>query len=175
MAENMSYIIQQVLQIIIIPPLPPSHRHLLLRILMLGHGTQQLLELVFGHLPRQLARLRQRDQPVFDARGARLFHESYPTQAVGGLRGQDLREQRGAHFGFAVALLLRFFVLGGAWVAGRAALLAELGQPGFADLSGRESASVGSEMLGRKKTRLFQIIVGHFWSLLSSSARLCRV
>jgi hypothetical protein len=158
-----SYIIQQVLQIIIIPSLPPRHGNLLLRILVLGHSTQQLLQLFFGHLVGQLSGPCQSDQAILDARGTRLFHESYTTQAVGGLGGQDLREQRGAHFGFAIALFLSFVVLGGAWIAtaATATLLAELGQSGFADLCTCRLVSRRFERVGRK-TYLFQIIVGHF-------------
>lgn len=89
--------IQQII-ILIIPPLPSTDHNLLL-LLILSHGGQEFLQLSLGDLLPQLARPRQRDQPVLDVGRARLLDESDAAQSVRGLGVQDLVQDRLAGFG----------------------------------------------------------------------------
>ena len=133
-----SILIQQIIQIIVIPALPPGDRNPLLLLLVLGNGTKQLLEALLGHLVLQLAGAGERDQPVLDAGGALLLHQLDAAQPLGRLRRQDLRQQRLPQLRVAVALLLRVVAARSAAAAAAAAaaalLLPELLEPGAADL-----------------------------------------
>lgn len=81
--------------LVLIPPAsaaPIDHNLTLLLLALLGHGAQDILQLVLAHFLPDLARPRQHDEPVLDIRGARLFDEPDAAQPVGGFGGQDLGE-----------------------------------------------------------------------------------
>lgn len=87
---NASSQIQQVI-IVVVPALSPAHHNLLL-LLVVRHGRQQVLELRLRHLLPQLARLRQREEPVLDVDCALLLDESDAAETVSGLGVEDLVE-----------------------------------------------------------------------------------
>lgn len=84
--------------VIVSPTLSPAHDNLLL-LLLVGHGVEELLELLLGHLLPQLARLRQHDQPVFHLDRARLLDHPDAAQSVHGLGVQDLVQDAASCFG----------------------------------------------------------------------------
>jgi hypothetical protein len=96
------HILEQIIQIVIIIPSSssPVHDNLaLLLLLLLGHGAQELFELLLCDFGAQLAGAGEHDETVLDVGGAGLFDEADAADAVGGLWGQDLGEDGVALFG----------------------------------------------------------------------------
>lgn len=72
---HISILIQQVVQVIIIPAaLSPVHSDLLRLLLLLAHSLQDRLELSFVDFLAQLAAASQHDQAAFDILCARGLH-----------------------------------------------------------------------------------------------------
>jgi hypothetical protein len=166
---------------LVVPPLPapldrdPAAAALLL---VLGDGAQDLLELLLGHAPAQLARPRERDEPRLDVGRARGLDEPDAPEPLGGVRGEDLGEEGGAGFGFGVparegraseacregrggrALLVVGRGAGACLPTGGGLLLLQLGEAGLADLRGGVSVAAGLEV-GRG-VYFFEVGVGHF-------------
>lgn len=90
-------------QIVVVvgPALSPADDDLLL-LLLVGHGVEELLELLLGHFLSQLARLRQHDQSVLHLGRARFLDHPDATQSVHGLGVQDLVQDAGSCFGCVV-------------------------------------------------------------------------
>ena len=102
---HISILVQQVIQIIIVPAaLPPVHSDLLRLLLLLAHSFQNGLELSFVDLLAQLAAASKHDQAALDIFCARGLDEANTANAVGGFRLEDLGEDRGADFGFAFSV-----------------------------------------------------------------------
>ena len=96
-------IISQIQEVvIIIPAAAPTDDNLMLLLvlaLVLGHGVQKLLELVFGDLLSQLAALGEHEQPALDVGSAGFLDEADAAQAIGGFGFEDLVQDGGAAFG----------------------------------------------------------------------------
>lgn len=97
-----SNIIQQIVQIIIIPPaLAPINSDLLSLLLLLANRLEDGLELLLVDFLAQLAAAGEHDQAVFDVLRPRGFHQANAADAVGGRGLEDLLQDGGADFGFA--------------------------------------------------------------------------
>lgn len=92
-------LIEKVVIVLILPALSSSDDNLLLLARALGHGLEQLLELVLGDFFAQLPAPREHDEPVLDVGGAVLPDEPDAAQTVGGLGVQDLVQDVAAGFG----------------------------------------------------------------------------
>jgi hypothetical protein len=103
-----SHILQQIIQIIVIPAptSPPIYHNLtLLLLLLFGHCTQQLFQLLLGDLGAQLVGSREHYQPILYVGGARFFYQADAAEAVGGVRREDLRENALALGGFLLSVV----------------------------------------------------------------------
>jgi len=100
--QRASILIEQVIQVIVIPTtFPPVHSDLLCLLLLLAHSFQDRLELLLVDLLAQLSTASQHDQTTLNIFGAGGFDKTNATDAVGGLGLEDLREDGCAGFGFA--------------------------------------------------------------------------
>lgn len=73
---------------------------LLILALVLGHGVQQLLELVLGDLLAQLTGLGEHDETGFDVSSAGFLNKADATQTIGGFGLEDLVQDSGAAVGY---------------------------------------------------------------------------
>ena len=102
---HISILIQQVIQVIIVPAaLPPVHSDLLRLLLLFAHSLQNRLELRLVDFLAQLATTSKHDQAALDILCARGLHKADSANAVGGFGLEDLGEDRGADFGFAFSV-----------------------------------------------------------------------
>lgn len=103
----------EVEQIIVIVPTaftPVEHNLVLfLLALVLGHGVQKFLELLFCHFLSQLTTLGKHYEPVLDIGCARFLHEADATQAVCGSRVKNLVHDGGAAFRWIVERVSELF------------------------------------------------------------------
>ena len=77
--------------VVVIPALATTHDNLFL-FLVVRHGIQQFFELRLCHFLPQLARLRERNQPIFNIFRPLFLDEADAAQSVGRLGVQDLVE-----------------------------------------------------------------------------------
>jgi len=76
--------------------------NLLLLLPLFRDSPQQLLQLLLRDLTPQLPRPSQHNKPVLNVRRAGLFDDADAAQAVGSFGGEDLAEEGGTGFGFAL-------------------------------------------------------------------------
>lgn len=94
----------QVLQVIVvIPDLAARDGDFLLALCILRHRAQKILELFLRDFGPQLAGPRQHDQPVLHVRGAGFLYQADAPESFGGFGRENLGEDGGAGFGFAVS------------------------------------------------------------------------
>lgn len=74
---------------------------LLILALVLGHGVQQLLELLLGNLLAQLAGLGEHDETGLDVSSAGFLDKADATQTIGGFGLEDLVQNSGAAVGYS--------------------------------------------------------------------------
>lgn len=99
-------LIQQIIQIIIVPStFPPLHRNLFHLLLLLAQCIQNILQLRLGHAISKLAGAGHHDKSVLHIFRARGFDESDAAESVCSVGFEDLREDGCAGFGFSASVL----------------------------------------------------------------------
>lgn len=94
-------LVKQIVQIIIVPSAFPSlYFDSFLLLLLFGHGSEDVLELLFGDLLSQLAASCQHDQSVLDIFGAFSFDDSDSAKTICGGWFEDLRKNGCARIGW---------------------------------------------------------------------------
>lgn len=98
-------LVEQVVQVIVIPAaFPPLDFDRLLLLLLFGHGSENVLELLLGNLLSQLATSCQHDQSVLDIVSAFSFDNSDSAKTICGGGFENLRKNRRARVGWSEEL-----------------------------------------------------------------------